>query len=414
MTYHNNTFWWLTSAVLLFHHYSPVNAFAFKTNSVSFRSLLQSTSKRGGSFRPPSPPSPPPPPPIHPRNLFFHHDDDNDDAHDFNPESFLGASILTTCIDHHDQNDSHTSRGNSTQDHHTTILQQWRGGSDDIIAGTKVTLQSSTNYWSNIFPKQIRTVLQRYNPFNNKNNKKSRSSANKNNINDDDEFDLSTIRVQKVEAPQSTVLPDQIVRSAAQRSGLVGSAMRSDRVQECAKQIKKWYLQRGYVLHSVTGATLHAENSTATLTVSEPKSSALPVKIKFAKLVPIDPDTGGNTSMRKYKAKLERSKGRVLKADEWLDIKGQLNSTLIEAKGRTNPKIISKRLGLVAGQHFKWDGMRWENIAQSGIFARVFKIGPVKMSDGSVQVQVLAQESAPRNLEYGIQKSLYTGHWVSS
>lgn len=33
------------------------------------------------------------------------------------------------------------------------------------------------------------------------------------------------------------------------------------------------------------------------------------------------------------------------------------------------------------------------------------------MSDGTVQLQVLAQEAPPRNLEYGITKSLYTGHW---
>jgi hypothetical protein len=102
-----------------------------------------------------------------------------------------------------------------------------------------------------------------------------------------------------------------------------------------------------------------------------------------------------------------------LRAEEWDKIKSALNTTLVEAKGRTNPRTLSKRLGLEHGGHFKWDGQLWQNIAQSGIFARVWRASPVQMSDGSVQVQVVAQESPPRNLEYGIQKSLYTGNWVS-
>jgi len=145
--------------------------------------------------------------------------------------------------------------------------------------------------------------------------------------------------------------------------------------------------------------------------VEEPRSASLPIDIRFAKLVPIDPESGETTTMRKYKAKLETERGRGFKPEEWEQVKSGLNTTLVEAKGRTNPRTIAKRLGLEAGRHFRWNGQRWTNIAQSGIFARVWKASPVKLSDGSVQVQVLAQESPPRNLEYGIQKSLYTGNW---
>lgn len=269
------------------------------------------------------------------------------------------------------------------QTHNDTML-VFRGGSDEIIAGTKSTLQTATNYWSNIFdsiPTKMRSLLQRFNPFAKKKEDKS------------DELDLSNMLVQNVDAPESTVLPESVIRSAAQRSGLLGSVLRSDRVQECARHIKRWYLQRGYVLHSVTGATLHAENGTATLAVYEPRSASLPVAIRFAKLVPIDPESGQTTTMRKYKAKLETKRGRAFRKEEWEKIKSQLNTTIIEARGRTNPRIISKHLGLHAGQHFKWDGYLWQNIVQSGIFAKVFKANPVQLSDGSVQVQVRLSSS---------------------
>ncbi len=140
----------------------------------------------------------------------------------------------------------------------------------------------------------------------------------------------------------------------------------------------------------------------------------MPVNIQFAKEVIIDPDSGDTTSMREYRAKVEKRKGRSLHKEEWSDITSGLNTTLIEVSGRTNPKIISKRLNLHPGRHFQWSAQRWQNVANSGIFSRIWRASPIRMSDGSVQLQVVAQEAPPRNLEYGISKSLYTGQWVSS
>lgn len=287
-----------------------------------------------------------------------------------------------------------------------------RGGSDDIVAGTKSTLKTTSNYWSDFFSSVQSTItakFKNFNPFSNQ----SKRNANDNSIEDDNDVDISTIPVEKVEAPKSTILPNAIIRSAGQRSGLTGSVMRSDKVQKCAQIVRSWYMKRGYVLHSVTGATLHADNGTATLNVVEPKSSDLPLDIRFAKMVPIDPETGETTTMRKYKQKLEGKRGRAFKAEEWTKIKSSLNSTLVEAKGRTNPRTLSKRLGLKSGDHFRWDGRLWQNIANSGIFTKIWRANPVRLEDGSVQVQVLAEESPSKNLEYGIQKSLYTGNWVS-
>ena len=102
-----------------------------------------------------------------------------------------------------------------------------------------------------------------------------------------------------------------------------------------------------------------------------------------------------------------------MRREEWNAIADGLNTTLIESKGRTNPRTLSKRMGLKPGSHFQWNGDRWQSISRSGIFSKVWNASPVQMEDGTVQLQVLAQESPPRNLEYGLSKSLYTGHWVS-
>ena len=397
----------LITIFLSFLHIRIVNGFSFypRTSHWLTNKRKGSSSSSGSSI-----------PPISPPNDNYYDDGDGDDGNNnLLYSGLLMKSLLDQDLDEVEQNipiqnESIHQNDNDNNDESIFIP---RGGSstsssDDIVAGTKSTLQSTGNYWISFFrntQSKIKLTIQNLNPL-----KKKSTNEDED---DDNEPDVSTIPVQNIKAPGSTILPDAIIRSAGQRSGLIGSVMRSDKVQECAKIVKSWYIKRGYVLHTITGATLHAENGTATLNVQEPKSADLPLDIRFAKLVPIDPDTGEITTMRKYKTKLEKRKGRLFKGDEWTKIKSQLNTTLIEAKGRTNPRTISKRLGLKSGHHFKWDGHLWQRIAQSGIFTKVWKAQPVRMSDGSVQVQVLAQESPSKNLEYGIQKSLYTGNWVS-
>lgn len=270
----------------------------------------------------------------------------------------------------------------------------------DVVAGARATFETSFAYWFSAWASLVSKAqdgIRRILPF-----KKD----------DEDEIDPSTIPVQNVIVTGSQLLPVSVVRAAGQRSGMIGSVLEPARVNECAKHIKKWYNQKGYVLHSVTGATLHVDNGTATLAVQEPILSSMPVDIRFAKEVPIDPENGQTTTLRRYKEKLERRKSRPLSRDEWIKIKSGLNTTLITTEGRTNPNKISKRLDLHPGDHFRWNSQRWQNIAQSGIFSKIWRASPVQMNDGTVQLQVLAEEAPPRNLEYGITKSLYTGHWV--
>lgn len=273
-------------------------------------------------------------------------------------------------------------------------------GNNDIVAGTKASFETTTSYWSDVF-RNVQNRVKNILPQNDKNRQK----------NEMDDIDPRTIPVQSVEAPDSDILPETIVQSVAKRSGLVGSVLRPDRVKECARQLKGWYMQRGYILHSVTGATLNVDDGTAILNVEEPLLNDMPVDIQFAKEVIVDPDSGGTTTMKEYRAKMEKYKGRSLNKDEWTKITSGLNTTLVEVTGRTNPKVISKRLNLHPGQHFQWSAQRWRNVANSGIFSKIWRAAPIRMSDGSVQLQVIAQESPPRNLEYGVSRSMYTGQW---
>ena len=359
-----------------------------------------------------------PPPPPRNNDKFSYFENDGDDGNNYNKmcsSSMLGL-LFANDNDNDDDNNGNSETEGSLLVQKEEILDDSseecksisvRGGSqttksksstNNVIAGSKSSLMLTQSYWSEVF-QNLKKKAENMNPF-------------KKPAKEDDEVDLTKVKIEAVDS-NSEILPKSIVRSAAQRSGMVGSAMNSDRVRECARQLKQWYVQRGYVLHSVTGATLHSENGTATLVVEEPVVSSIPMAIKFTKEMFVDPETGEPVARRRYREKVEKQKGRALRNEEWVAIAREMNSTLIETDGRANPKKIGQRLGLLPGNHFQWDGNLWKTVAQSGIFAKVFAASPVRMNDGTVQLQVLCQEAPPRNLEYGVSKSLYTGHWVS-
>ena len=278
-----------------------------------------------------------------------------------------------------------------------------RGGSNNIKSVLEETTNTTT---ASLLPqdplwKTFFTRISNLNPFisNTKKNAK---------------VDPSTmILVQSVIAPTS-VVPPTVIQECGHASGIIGSILSTEKVQQCAKLIHHWYRQHGYVLHAVTGATLNVDNGTATLYVQEPIVNDIPLTLTFAKQVPLDPETGEHTTLTQYRSKLERRRGMTnpLPPEEWNDIVASLNTTLVEAKGRTKQSIISKRLGLHPGTSFQWNTPQWQRIASStNIFTNIWSAAPTRMDDGTVQVQVVAQEAPPRNLEYGVSKSLYTGKW---
>ena len=356
---------------------------------------------------------PPPPPPPHITS----------DAYDFEDEGegslhicMLGASICVglddeehdTCtLTHNDINgeiEAPVIDNAVTMDllecSDSELLIMLRGGGNDIIEGSMTTLETARVFWSDQLQSMqtnVSKVLANLTPTFKKNK-------------DEGEIDPSTVLVKEVVAPES-IVPTNVIKASAMRSGLTGNVMKADKVTLCARMIKKWYDQRGYVLHSVTGATLDAEKGTATLLVQEPVVNEVPLDIKFAKEVPIDPETGQSTTMRQYRAKLQKQSLSPIRNEDWAKVVSTLNTTLIQTSGRTRRAILSKHLDLSPGNHFSWDKRKWQKIAGSGLFQKIWKANPARMKDGTVQFQILAQEPPPRNLEYGISKSLYTGKW---
>jgi hypothetical protein len=270
-----------------------------------------------------------------------------------------------------------------------------RGGSassDDVVKGSKVTFAKVKNFWT----ESIDTVCFKFqNTFKSKEQKTQEQLYEQ----------LKTMPVRSVEVKNSTVLPPEVIRLAVKRSGLVGSPLRTDRVQEMAKNLKSWYLRKGYILHTVTGATLKAETATAEIQVEEPSISKIPITIVTCKEMVVDGDE--LLTFRQYREK--HSKRRSFRHDR-IEKKG-LNTTFVETQGRTKASRIAKALHLKPGRPFRWHSDRWQKIANSGIFQKVLRSTPVRLPDGTVRLQVFVTEPAPRHLEYGLGRSLYTGTW---
>jgi outer membrane protein assembly factor BamA len=266
--------------------------------------------------------------------------------------------------------------------------------SDDIIKGAQATLQKSANFWKTSMGNLKHRISSL---FQSKETKKEQELLQQ----------LQSMPVRHVVVPETTVLPPQVIAGAVARSGIIGSPLRTDRVQALAKQLKQWYLRKGYVLHTVTGATLKPETATAEITVEEPRISQVPVKFTFCKEMVIDSETGELVTFKQYR---DKHVSRKTFGYDRLDRKS-LNTTFVETKGRTSPIKIAKALKLLPGRPFQWDGGRWQQISRSGIFSRVLQTSPERMPDGTVSLQVYVTEAAPRHLEYGLGKSLYTGSW---
>lgn len=223
-----------------------------------------------------------------------------------------------------------------------------------------------------------------------------------------EEADLSKLPVAAVTASLSQVLPKEVIDIAAKRSGMIGKPLSSARVAECSKFLKQWYQRQGFVLSSVIGATITPDGVTD-LKVEEPVLAADPVAIAFAKeVVVVEKKDGSKETMtfkefRKNELKRNRTKPPAKRSD--------LNTTFVQTEGRTKGEPIARTLNLHPGEPFRWNKSRWERILRARLFSRVLRTNPERLKDGTVQLQIIASEPPPRNLEYGVTKSFYTGGW---
>ena len=67
---------------------------------------------------------------------------------------------------------------------------------------------------------------------------------------------LSSSKVKFVSAPESDILPPDVITQCAKESNLIGGTLTPETLGLTANMINRQYMEHGYVMNSVTGATL--------------------------------------------------------------------------------------------------------------------------------------------------------------
>eukprot|EP00536_Pseudo-nitzschia_multiseries_P003157 jgi/Psemu1/295119/fgenesh1_pm.47_\ len=308
--------------------------------------------------------------------------------------------------DEFDENFALNNTGSDSQD-----FEDFLGGSSSksqnngVIQGGKAVVMRSVSFWKSTVGNAVESVKSKF---------QSKESQKRQELMEA----LKVMPVRQVVVPNSTVLPAEVIRTAVKRSGMIGSPLKMDRVQELSRNLKRWYMRQGYILHSVTGASLNTDTATASISVEEPFVSALPVDIVVVKEMVIDDETGELITFKQYRSKklseLEKKPGGFGAFGRMPNLnidRKDLNTTLVPTTGRTDAKKIAQAMKLRPGTPFKWMDTRWSKITSSGVFSKILKASPQPTTDGGVCLQVYAMEPPPRHLEYGIGKSIWTNSW---
>ena len=239
---------------------------------------------------------------------------------------------------------------------------------------------------------------------------------------------LSTTKVQSVSAPDSELLPPDYITECAKESNLIGGTLTPETLDLTAKRINRLYLENGYIMNSVTGATLvpssngkddNEEGGHVELKVTEVKVAkhASPVHIRFVEKINIEDAADDDESVRS----LPSQPFHQTNSDSQ-------TTTIKEVSGRTRPSKIASIVKLKPGSHFRIIPELWSELAASGpgginqrrrgnspaLFSTIHAVRPIPTSDGAntVDVEVIATENKPYlSVEYGVTKSLYSDKW---
>lgn len=231
---------------------------------------------------------------------------------------------------------------------------------------------------------------------------------------------LSSTIVQSVSAPKSELLTPDDITQCAKESNLIGGTLTPETLELTAKKINNLYLEQGYVMNCVTGATLvpatqdseqpgndgHVELKVREVKLAKPqnrKSSS--VRIRFVEKLSDDDekgDDGTSTSLSDQTYKI--------------------------VSGRTRPSKIARMVKQLPGSHFQILPERWAQLAtypargvvggdgrvggrKSAIFSTIHAVRPIPTSPDTVDLEIVATENKPLSLEYGVTKSLYSDQW---
>ncbi len=297
-----------------------------------------------------------------------------------------------------------------------------RGGGGGKLTKEKPTLlTSTTTYWRTMYHTVTSTMIR---PFRLLRTKASNLMKSKETMEEEEMIrQIRTLKVQSVIVPNTTVLPQDVIDIAAKRTSLLGNPLRTEYVQDFAQSMKRWYVRRGFILHSVTGATLLPTTATVEIAVLEPVHHTVPIHITWYKEMIIDPDTGNVTTYRQYRDQHVRR--RTFGWQDQLRDRRNLNVTYVPTgtSGHVRPSKIAQALRMIPGQPFQWDPVKWELVQQSGLFRKVLQITPRAVAgddpssssgnrdNHAVQLHIVATEAPTKHLEYGVGKNLYHSGW---
>jgi len=247
---------------------------------------------------------------------------------------------------------------------------------------------------------------------------------------------LSSTKIRSVSAPNSELLPPDVITQCAKESNLIGGTLAPETLELTANMINRMYLERGYVMNSVTGATLvppsdgkegngkegHVELKVREVKLAGPRErNSSPVHIRFVEKIN-DEDTGdGDESVFSLPSQSSSSS----------DQSQSDSKTYRTVPGRTRPSKIARMVKLAPGSHFQILPQLWSQLAafpgsgafgggggskglgKSAIFSTIHAVRPVPTLQGdTVELEIIATENKPYlSLEYGVTKSLYSDQW---
>ena len=239
---------------------------------------------------------------------------------------------------------------------------------------------------------------------------------------------LASTNVTAVSAPNSELLPPDIITQSAERAQLIGGTLTPATLDLTATYINNWYTNQGYVINSVIGATLvpnkNDKEGRVELKVREAKLSTSKNKsvvIRFVEKCNNEPKEGEEVLSIPI-----QSKSNADNEVDSLDEKRQYQKYRITS-GRSKPLKVAKMVGIAPGSHFRIIPQRWTRIIafpgglfgdgsssrrKSAIFSTVHAVRPIPHEDGTISVEIVATENKPFvSLEYGVTKSLYSDQW---
>ena len=239
---------------------------------------------------------------------------------------------------------------------------------------------------------------------------------------------LSSTVVRSVSAPGSELLPPDDITQCAKESNLIGGTLTPETLELTANKINRLYLEHGYVMNCVTGATLvpssdekandgqgHVELKVREVKLARPsqRKSSL-VHVRFVeKMNREDAGDKDNVISLPLKSSSDQSQSG--------------HQTYRIVSGRTRPSKVAQMLNLVPGSHFCILPDLWSRLVaspgsvtiggggkhqQSPIFSAIHALRPLPTAEDSVELEIVATENKPyTSLEYGITKALYSDQW---